>query len=109
MITKNTFFHYKYAVVKDDWVQYWERGIDRVADLIIAPDASLSADGTYSAEDRLKSHDIMREIFHKPGTVKDIVFEENWERFWVQFMVFHPNDDGQEELFFNCPKIGIYN
>jgi hypothetical protein len=83
MVTKHTFFHYKYAVVKDDWVQYWERGIDRVADLIVAPNANSSSDGSYSAEDRLKGNHIMKKVIHYPGTIKDIVFEENWERFWV--------------------------
>lgn len=24
-------------------------------------------------------------------------------------MVFHPCDDGYDEMFFNCPKIGKYN
>jgi hypothetical protein len=53
LVTKSSFFHYKYAVVKDDYVQYWERGIDRCADLEIAPDANRSADHMYSAADRL--------------------------------------------------------
>ena len=62
----------------------------------------------YSAADRLLQNDITE--FHAfRGTVKDIVMEEKWERFWISFMVFHPTDDGFDEMFFNCPKIGKYN
>ena len=35
------FFHYKYALVheEEDHVHAWERGVDRVADLVIVPEA----------------------------------------------------------------------
>jgi hypothetical protein len=33
LITRTYFFHYKYAVVKENYLHGWERGVDRVADL----------------------------------------------------------------------------
>ena len=110
LVTRSSFFHYKYACIKDNYVQYWERGIDRCADLEIAPDANKSADHMYSAADRLLANDThIASVSDYTGSIKHIVMEEKWERFLISFMVFHPTDDGFDEMFFNCPKIGKYN
>lgn len=108
LITRSSFFHYKYAVIKNNYVKAWERGFDRCADLEISPEAGKASDGLYSARDRLLNNDIL-DTSTFSGSVKDIVFEEKWERLMISFMVFHPCDDGYDEMYINVPKIGKYN
>ena len=45
LITRQYFFHYKYAVVNnDDYVIRWERGVDRCADLEIMPENCVTSE-----------------------------------------------------------------
>lgn len=81
----------------------WERGVDRVADLEIMPDAR-----------NIHEFANTTELFYKMETnkdtgmrVKNVQLNEEWEKFWVSFMIFHPSEDNYDELLFDCPKVGV--
>jgi len=40
------YFQYKYAAIQDRKIVGWERGVDRISDLIIMPDAGFSSSET---------------------------------------------------------------
>ena len=40
--------------------------------------------------------------------VKNVQLNEEWEKFWVSFMIFHPSEDNYDELLFDCPKVGVH-
>lgn len=73
------FFHYKYALIKDDYLFEWERGVDRVADLLIMPDAEATGD----------SYNPYEYFFEKGGnkcnSTKHVRFNASWEKLWMSF------------------------
>jgi hypothetical protein len=113
LVTRTYFFHYKYAIVKDNYLHAWERGVDRVADLEIM--ASTDKMGKYSKsgesfnpceyffgmEDEQRVDDFW-------GHTKPIQLNETWEKLWVSFMVFHQALDPQDALLFTCDHIGVH-
>lgn len=39
--------------------------------------------------------------------MKQIQFNETWEKLWINFMVFHPSADTHDELLFSCKSLGV--
>lgn len=105
LVTSEYFFHYKYAIVEDNKVIGWERGVDRVADLEILPDMRNG-----------RLYNCPTELFYDmeckhPGspTTKICVLNEIWEKLTVSFMVYHPSEDHNDELLFDCPRVNARN
>jgi hypothetical protein len=105
MVTHQTFFYYKYALVQNDYVVGWERGVDRVADLELMPDSSVTQnsfkppDYFYDMEDECK--------IAEQSDFKRIQLNETWEKLWVSFMVYHPYAEATDEILFTCDKVGV--
>jgi hypothetical protein len=110
LVTKHYFFHYKYAVIKGEYVVAWERGVDRVVDLEILPEAR-HTQSSFNPTDyffRMEDDDLVSTKStgkaESIGNVKTVEISENWERLWVSFMVYHPKlvyAEG-DRMLFNC-------
>lgn len=105
LVTTKYFFHFKYAIVENNYVVGWERGVDRVADLEILPD--MKNGRLYSCPTEL-FYDMETRVWRPPST-KIITFNECWEKLTVSFMVYHPSEDNHDELLFDCPRVGARN
>lgn len=108
MIVSNSYyFHYKYAVVQDNHLCAWERGVDRVADLMIMPEAR--TDANYDPRKSFFAKDDQRVsvVSMIDGKRKQIRFNEKWEKMWVSFMVYYPRLQPTDQLLFTCEKVGV--
>ena len=107
LVTSNYFFHYKYAIVEDNGVIGWERGVDRVADLEIMP--CMRNGRLYNCPTEL-FYDMEVQLHQsKPASNKILVLNECWEKLTVSFMVYHPSEDQHDELLFDCPRVNARN
>ena len=106
LLTTQYFFHYKYAVVnKDDHVVRWERGVDRCADFEIMPDTKMSGDYT-NPTDYFYQMELNGDT--PSGSIKHLQMNEEWEKFWVSFMIYDVNEDPYDEFFFDCKKVNAH-
>ena len=86
LVVRNSyFFHYKYVIAQGDKVVEWERGVDRIADMMIMPEAR--SDANYDPRKSFFAKD-ETSVSMIDGVTKHIAFNEKWEKMWVSFMVF---------------------
>ena len=106
-VRKHTyFFHYKYAVVRDDKVIAMERGIERIADLkIMPPPARVLNSGVNPCDSILLGTNDW--VFVGQEKVRQVCCSDTWERHWINFMVYQPALAPKDKLIFSCEAAGI--
>lgn len=105
LIYTNSFFTYKYVVMKQDKAVKWEQGPNRIADLNILPDRSRilaqfsgtnksrSIDSHYRLAEHESSHSQSQ---FSQNSIKAVILKDEWEHFTVRFSA-HTQFEGEGE------------
>lgn len=86
-IRSAVYFKYKYVLIEEGKLVLWERGIDRLIDLVDLADSMIL------------SSQLPHYNSSPYGNVVSVSLADSWEKMKVHFSVFSPFKDPNEELY----------